>query len=98
MPWVLDRISQAVSELIGSSGCGIGLLDPEGAHIGHVAAHGVGREAGRTLSIPVGEGIIGRAAPSGPAIRVDDDCTDTRSARRRVDEREGIRSVVSRAL
>src|SRR2546425_489200 len=94
MPWVLDRISQAVSELIGSSGCGIGLLDPEGAHIGHVAAHGVGREAWRTLSIPIGEGIMGRAAQSGTAIRVDDVRTDPRSARRDVDEREGIRSML----
>ena len=94
MPWVLDRISQAVSELIGSSGCGIGLLDPEGAHIGHVAAHGVGSEAWRTLSIPVGEGIMGRAAQSGTAIRVDDVRTDPRSARRDVDEREGIRSML----
>src|SRR2546422_7263866 len=94
MPWVLDRISQAVSELIGSSGCGIGLLDPEGAHIGHVAAHGVGSEAWRTLSIPVGEGIMGRAAQSGTAIRIDDVRTDPRSARRDVDEREGIRSML----
>src|SRR3989454_9997700 len=94
MPWVLDRISQAVSELIGSSGCGIGLLDPEGAHIGRVAAHGVGSEAWRTLSIPVGEGIRGRAAQSGTAIRIDDVRTDPRSARRDVDEREGIRSML----
>src|SRR3989449_944648 len=94
MPWVLDRISQAVSELIGSSGCGIGLLDPEGAHIGHVAAHGVGSEAWRTLSIRVGEGIMGRAAQSGTAIRIDDVRTDPRSARRDVDEREGIRSML----
>src|SRR5207245_2205471 len=94
MPWVLDRSSQAVSELVGSSGCGIGLLDPEGAHIGHVAAHGVGSEAWRTLSIPVGEGIVGRPAQSGTAIRIDDVRTDPRSARRDVDEREGMRSML----
>src|SRR2546428_2651269 len=94
MPWVLRPINQAVNELIGSSGCGIGLLDPEGAHIGHVAAHGVGSEAWRTLSIPVGERIMGRAAQSRTAVRVDDVRTDPRSARRDVDEREGIRSML----
>src|SRR5207247_2166662 len=54
---VLDRISRSVSDLIGSSGCGIGLLDPAGTHIAHVAAHGAGSEAWRTLSVPVGAGI-----------------------------------------
>src|SRR5881396_1038866 len=77
---VLDRISRSVSDLIGSSGCGIGLLDPAGTHIAHVAAHGAGSEAWRTLSVPVGEGIMGRAAQH--------------SARRDVDEREGIRSML----
>src|SRR5206468_2631475 len=91
---VLDRISRSVSDLIGSSGCGIGLLDPAGTHIAHVAAHGAGSEAWRTLSVPVGEGIMGRAAQSGTTLRVDDVRTDPHSARRDVDEREGIRSML----
>ena len=42
----------------------------------------------------IGEGIIGRCAESGVAIRVDDVQGDPRSARRDVDEREGIRSML----
>ena len=91
---VLDRISRSVSDLIGSSGCGIGLLDPTGNHIAHVAAHGAGSEAWRTLSIPVGEGIMGRTAQGGTTLRVDDVRTDPHSARPDVDEREGIRSML----
>src|SRR5205823_118384 len=44
--------------------------------------------------LPVGEGIIGQCAQTGVAIRVDDVRTDPRSARRDVDEREGIRSML----
>src|SRR5206468_186433 len=72
VPSVLDRISQAVSDLIGSTGCGIGLLNAERTHIAHVAAHGFRSQEWRSLSIAVGEGIMGRAAQSGTAIRVDD--------------------------
>ncbi|PYM90898.1 MAG: hypothetical protein DME04_21145 [Candidatus Rokuibacteriota bacterium] len=92
---VLDRISRSVPELIGSTGCGIGLLDASGTHLVHTAAHGFQSEAWRELSLPVGEGIIGRVAESGAAIRVHDVQTDPRSARRDVDEREGIRSILS---
>src|SRR6266571_2485005 len=94
VPSVLDRISQAVSDLIGSTGCGIGLLNAERTHIAHVAAHGFRSQEWRSLSIAVGEGIMGRAAQSGTAIRVDDVPTDPRSAPRDVDEREGIRSML----
>ncbi len=91
---VLDRISRSVTSLIGSTGCGIGLLDREGARLTNVAAHGFRSEEWRGLSLPVGEGIMGRAAQSGAAILVDDVRTDPRSARRDVDEREGIRSML----
>ncbi len=91
---VLDRISRSVTALIGSTGCGIGLLDRERAQLTHVAAHGFRSEEWRALSLPVGEGIMGRAAQSGAAIRVDDVRTDPRSARRDVDEREEIRSML----
>ena len=43
----------------------------------------------------LGDGIIGRAAQSGAALRVDDVRTDPRSAQREVDEKEGIRSMLS---
>ncbi|MBI4636504.1 MAG: GAF domain-containing protein [Candidatus Rokubacteria bacterium] len=91
---VLERISRAVTELIGSTGCGIGLLDEERARLTHGAAHGFLSEEWQALSLPVGEGIIGRCAESGVAIRVDDVRTDPRSTRRDIDEREGIRSML----
>jgi GAF domain-containing protein len=91
---VLDRISRSVTALIGSTGCGIGLLNRERTHLAHVAAHGFESEEWRALSMPVGEGIMGRAAESGATIRVDDVRADPRSARRDVDEREGIRSML----
>ncbi|MBI4592604.1 MAG: GAF domain-containing protein, partial [Candidatus Rokubacteria bacterium] len=94
LPSVLEAISRSVTALIGSTGCGIGLLDEERTHLVHAAAHGFRSEAWRALAMPVGEGIIGRAAESGAPIRVDDIRTDPRSARRDVDEQEGIRSML----
>jgi two-component system, NtrC family, sensor kinase len=91
---VLDRISHSVSALIGSTGCAIGLLDPAGDRLVHAAAHGFESDEWRGLALPVGEGIIGRCAESGAAVRVDDVRADARSARRDVDEREGIRSML----
>jgi two-component system NtrC family sensor kinase len=91
---VLERISRAVTALIGSTGCGIGLLDASRVRLVHAAAHGFRSDEWRALALPVGEGIIGRCAETGVAIRVDDVRTDPRSARRDVDEREGIRSML----
>ena len=94
VPSVLDRISRAVTSLIGSSGCGIGLLEPGGSRLVQAAAHGFKSEEWRGLALPVGEGIMGQCAQTGVAVRVDDVRTDSRSARRDVDEREGIRSML----
>jgi signal transduction histidine kinase len=91
---VLDRIARSVTSLIGSTGCGIGLLDPTGTQLVHAAAHGFKSEAWRALVLPVGEGIMGRCAETQAALRVDDVARDARSARRDVDEREGIRSML----
>jgi GAF domain-containing protein len=91
---VLDAIARSVMPLIGSTGCGIGLLDAERAHLVHVAAQGFKTDDWRALSMPVGEGIMGRSAATGEVIRVDDVRADPRSARRDVDEREGIRSML----
>ncbi len=91
---VLEAISRSVTALIGSTGCGIGLLDEERRQLVHAAAHGFQSEAWRALSMPVGEGIIGRCAQGGEPIRVDDIRVDPRSARRDVDELEGIRSML----
>ena len=91
---VLDRISRSVTALIGSTGCGIGLLDAEGRRLVHAAAHGFKTEEWRGLAMPVGDGIIGRCAESRAPILVDDIRRDPRSERRDVDEREGIRSML----
>ncbi|MBI2216069.1 MAG: cofactor assembly of complex C subunit B [Candidatus Rokubacteria bacterium] len=91
---VLDGISRSVTSLIGSTGCGIGLLNPDGTAITHAAAHGFRTEEWSTLEIPVGEGIIGRCVAAAAPIRVDDVAADVRSARRDIDEREGIRSML----
>ncbi|HMH51260.1 MAG TPA: GAF domain-containing protein [Candidatus Acidoferrum sp.] len=91
---VLEAISRSVTALIGSTGCGIGLLDEERRHLVHAAAHGFRTDAWGALSMPLGEGLIGRCAESGLPIRVDDIRLDPRSARRDVDEQEGIRSML----
>jgi two-component system, NtrC family, sensor kinase len=91
---VLDGISRSVTALIGSTGCGIGLLDSERPLLVHAAAHGFKTPEWRALEVPVGEGIIGRCAESRQPILVDDIRRDPRSARRDVDEREGIRSML----
>jgi two-component system, NtrC family, sensor kinase len=91
---VLDRISRSVTGLIGSTGCGIGLLNAERTAVVHAAAHGFKSEAWRALAMPVGEGIIGRCAECGMPVLVDDIRHDPRSAQRDIDEQEGIRSML----
>jgi two-component system, NtrC family, sensor kinase len=91
---VLDRISLSVPALIGATGCGIALFNSERTQVVQAAAHGFQSGEWRTLSVPVGEGIIGRVAAEGVAIRVGDVQADPRSARREVDEREGIRAML----
>ena len=91
---VLDRIARSVTSLIGSTGCGIGLLEPDGTRLVNAAAHGYKSEEWRALALPVGEGIMGRCAEAAAPLRVDDVRRDPRSARRDVDEREGIRSML----
>ncbi len=91
---VLDRIARSVTALIGSTGCGIGLLESGGARLVNAAAHGYKSEEWRALALPVGEGIMGRCAETEAPLRVDDVRVDPRSARRDVDEREGIRSML----
>ena len=92
---LLETISRSVTSLMGSTGCGIGLLNAERTIVDHVAAHGFRTAEWRALSMPGGEGIIGTAVASGKAIRADDLRTDPRSAHREVDEKEGIRSMLS---
>jgi two-component system, NtrC family, sensor kinase len=95
---VLDRISLSVPALIGADGCGIALFNSERTHVVQAAAHGFRSEEWRTLSVPVGEGIIGRVAAEGVALRVADAQADPRSAQCEVDEREGIRSMLCMPL
>jgi len=92
---VLEAISRSVTSLMGSTGCGIGLFSADGTAIDHVAAHGFRTPEWRALTVPVGEGIIGRAVASGQPVRSDDVQRDPRSAQRGVDEKEGIRSMLS---
>ncbi|HXJ78467.1 MAG TPA: GAF domain-containing protein [Candidatus Methylomirabilis sp.] len=92
---LLDTISRSVAGLVGSTGCGIGLLTADRTTIEHVAAHGFRTPEWRALSVPVGEGIIGSAAASGKAVLSSDLRADPRSVQRDVDEKEGIRSMLS---
>lgn len=95
LPAVLEAISRSVTELTGGTGCGIGLLDAERTRVSHVAAHGFRTPEWRSLSLAVGDGIIGRVAMTGVPIRTDDIGSDPRSAQRDIDEREGIRSMLA---
>ena len=95
LPAVLATISRSVNALIGSAGCGIGLLSADGSTVEHVAAQGFRTADWRTLSTPVGAGVIGRAAASGTPLRVDDIQGDPRSVDPDLDEREGIRSMLA---
>jgi two-component system, NtrC family, sensor kinase len=92
---VLEAISRSVTGLMASTGCGIGLFNADRTAIDHAAAHGFRTPEWRLLSVPIGEGIIGRAAASGQPVRSDDLRADARSAQRDVDEKEGMRSMLS---
>src|SRR5256712_2865762 len=91
---VLDRISGSVTALIGSTRCGIGPLRATRTRLVHAAAHGYKSEEWGALALPMGEGLMGCCAETGQPIRVDDVRRDPRSARRDVDERESIRSML----
>ena len=91
---VLDRITRSVIDLIGSTACSIGLLDAGGQSVVHTASRGVRTGEWRELAIPLGEGVIGACAAAGAPIVVDDIRLDPRSARRDIDEREGIRAML----
>ena len=95
LPSLLETISRSVTSLMGSTGCGIGLLSPDRTLIEHAAAHGFRTPEWRNLSVRVGEGLIGLAVSTGRAVRSDDLREDPRSARRDLDEKEGIRSMLS---
>jgi PAS domain S-box-containing protein len=95
LPSVLETISRSVTALMGSTGCGIGLMNADGTVIEHAAAHGFRTPEWRHLSVPVGEGVIGLAASTGRTVRSDDLPQDPRSSRRDVDEKEGIRALLS---
>ncbi len=92
---VLETISRSVTSLMGSTGCGIGLFSADRTAIEHVAAHGFKTREWLGLTMAVGEGIIGQSAATGQPLRSDDLRTDPRSAQRDVDEKEGIRSMLS---
>ena len=92
---VLAAISRSVTGLMASTGCGIGLFNADRTAIDHAAAHGFRTPEWRLLSVPVGEGIIGRAAASGQPVRADDLRADPRSTQRDIDEKEGMRSMLS---
>ncbi|MBI3626197.1 MAG: GAF domain-containing protein [Candidatus Rokubacteria bacterium] len=95
LPAVLEAISRLVTELTGGTGCGIGLLDAEKTRVSHVATHGFRTDEWRSLTVAVGDGIIGRVAATGLPILTDDIRTDPRSAPQDVDEQEGIRSMLT---
>ena len=95
LPAVLATISRSVNALIGSVGCGIGLLAADGSTVEHAAAQGFRTGEWRTLSTPLGAGIIGRVAETGTPMRVDDVQGDPRSLDPTVDAREGIRSMLA---
>ena len=65
---LLETISRSVTGLMDSTGCGIGLFNPERTAIAHVAAHGVRTDEWRTLEIPLGDGLIGQAAARGKPV------------------------------
>jgi signal transduction histidine kinase len=94
LPSVLEAINRSVTGLIGGTGCAIALLAEDRSRLEHVAAHGLVTPEWRGLSVAVGEGIIGRCAELAAPIRVDDIREDPGSARRDVDEAEGLRSVL----
>src|SRR5205814_3725972 len=66
----------------------------DGRALVQAAAHGFKSDEWRALELPIGEGLIGRCADTRQPILVDDVRQDRRSARRDVDEREGIRSML----
>jgi two-component system, NtrC family, sensor kinase len=69
---LLETISRAATELIGSAGCGIGLWNAERTAIDHVAAHGVRSGEWHGSRVPAGRALIEEATASGRAVRSDD--------------------------
>ena len=92
---VLETISRSVTGLMASTGCGIGLFNADRTAIDHAAAHGFRTPEWRLLACPSARASSVAPPPPGSRCASDDLRTDARSAQRDVDEKEGMRSMLS---
>jgi len=87
---LLNAMMERVREVLDAEACSVMLLDVPTQTLKWEVALGVGAGKLRTLSVPVGQGISGRVAATGEAIRIEDAYNDSRWQGHRYDQETGI--------
>ena len=93
---LLSVMMERVREAMDAEACSVMLLDEATLTLRWEVALGTGAGKLQTLSVPLGQGISGRVAASGVAIRIDDVHQDSRWQGQRFDDATGFvtRSVL----
>jgi two-component system NtrC family sensor kinase len=92
LPELLAAMMERVRMVMDAEACSVMLLDEAGSTLHWEVALGEGAGKLETLAVGLGEGISGRVAATGEAIRIADAYTDPRWNGRRYDEASGLRT------
>jgi signal transduction histidine kinase len=87
---LLAAMMERVREVMDAEACSVMLVDEPSRTLRWEVALGEGAGRLQTLSVPIGEGISGRVAATGAAIRIEDAQTDPRWIGRRFDVATGF--------
>ena len=89
---LLAVMMERVREVMDAEACSVMLLDEASSTLRWEVALGEGAGKLQTLAVALGEGISGRVAATGEAIRIADAYADPRWDGRRYDEASGLRT------
>ena len=87
---LLRTMMERVREVMDAEACSVMLVDEATKSLRWEVALGEGAGELQTLSVPLGQGISGRVAATGVAIRIEDAQTDPRWDGRRFDDATGF--------
>ncbi|HXQ23175.1 MAG TPA: ATP-binding protein [Candidatus Acidoferrales bacterium] len=89
---LLAAMMQSVGEALDAEACSVMLIDEPSRTLRWEVALGEGAGKLQTLSVPIGQGISGRVAHTGVAIRIEDAYNDPRWDGQRYDAATGFRT------
>ncbi len=87
---LLAAMMERVREVLDAEACSVMLVDQPSRTLRWEVALGEGSGKLQTLSVPIGQGISGRVAATGEAVRIEDAQSDPRWVGRRFDDTTGF--------